>query len=139
MAQTKPPLVAELIWDEQLRFGATSGPASLVIDGDGAAGPSPMQLAACGLAGCMAADVIFMLQKGRHAVTGLRVSFSGDRAPEPPHRFTSISLHFNVSGAVPSDAVERALALSHEKYCSVWHSMRQDIQFDVTFDITTGL
>ena len=135
MADIKPPLVAELVWDEQLRFGATSGPSAIVIDGDGAAGPSPMQLAAFGLAGCMAADVIAILQKGRHPVTGMRVSFSGDRAAEPPRRFTGVSLHFIVSGAVPSDAVERALALSHEKYCSVWHSMRQDIRFTTSFDV----
>ncbi len=135
MADIKPPLVAELVWDEQLRFGATSGPSAIVIDGDGAAGPSPMQLAAFGLAGCMAADVIAILQKGRHPVTALRVSFSGDRAAEPPRRFTSISLKFIVSGAVPSDAIARALALSHEKYCSVWHSMRQDITFTTTFDV----
>lgn len=135
MADIKPPLAAELIWDGQLRFGATSGPAAIVIDGDGAAGPSPMQLAAFALAGCMAADVISIIQKGRHPVTGMKVSFSGDRAPEPPRRFTSITLHFVLSGAVPRDAVERALALSHEKYCSVWHSMRQDITFTTTFDI----
>lgn len=135
MADIKPPLVAELIWDEQLRFGATSGPAAIVIDGDGLAGPSPMQLAAFALAGCMAADVISIIQKGRHPVTGMRVSFSGDRAPEPPRRFISITLYFVLSGAVPRDAVERAMALSHEKYCSVWHSMRQDITFTTTFDI----
>ena len=135
MAEIKPPLVAELVWDEQLRFGAVSGPAAIVIDGDGAVGPSPMQLAAFGLAGCMAADVISILQKGRHPITGMRVSFSGDRAPEPPRRFVSIALQFIVSGAVPRDAVERALALSREKYCSVWHSMRQDIAFTTIFDI----
>jgi putative redox protein len=135
MADLKPPLVAELVWDEQLRFGATSGPSAIVIDGDGAAGPSPMQLAAFGLAGCMAADVIAIIQKGRHPVTGMRMSFSGDRAPEPPRRFVSIALHFIVSGAVPREAVERAMALSHEKYCSVWHSMRQDIALTTTFDI----
>lgn len=135
MADIKPPLVAELVWAEQLRFGATSGQAAIVIDADGTAGPSPMQLAAFALAGCMAADVISILQKGRHPVTGLRVSFSGDRAPEPPRRFVGIALQFIVSGAVPPDAVERAIALSHEKYCSVWHSMRQDIAFTTTFDI----
>ncbi len=135
MADIKPPLVAELVWDEQLRFGDTSGPAAVVIDGDGAAGPSPMQLAAFGLAGCMAADVIAILQKGRHPVTGMRVSFSGVRAPEPPRRLLSISLRFIVAGAVPPEAVERAMALSHEKYCSVWHSMRQDIAFTTTFDV----
>lgn len=135
MAEIKPPLVAELVWDEQLRFGAASGTAAIVIDGDGAAGPSPMQLAAFGLAGCMAADVIAILQKGRHPVTGMRVSFSGERAPEPPRRLVSIALQFIVSGAVPRDAVERALALSREKYCSVWHSMRQDIAFTTIVDI----
>ena len=135
MTDAKPPLVAELIWDAGLRFGARSGPAAIVIDGDGAAGPSPMQLAAFGLAGCMAADIISILQKGRHPITGLRVSFTGERAPEPPRRFVAITLHFIVSGAVPQDAVERAIALSHEKYCSVWHSMRQDIDFVTAFDI----
>ncbi len=135
MIDARPPLVAELIWDAGLRFGATSGPAAIVLDGDGAAGPSPMQLAAFGLAGCMAADVISILQKGRHPVTGLRASFTGARASEPPRRFLTVVLHFIVSGAVPNDAVDRAIALSREKYCSVWHSMRQDIDFVTTFDI----
>lgn len=135
MADAKPPLIAELLWTDQLRFGATSGPQAIVVDGDGAAGPSPMQLAAFGLAGCMAADIVAILQKGRHPLSGLRVSFSGERAAEPPRRFLSISLHFHVTGAVPSDAVERAIALSREKYCSVWHSMRPDIAFLTSFDV----
>lgn len=135
MTEPKPPLVAELLWTDHLRFGATSGPQAIVVDGDGAAGPSPMQLAAFGLAGCMAADVVAILQKGRHPLSGLRMSFNGERAPEAPRRFVSISLHFHVTGAVPSDAVERAIALSREKYCSVWHSMRPDIIFHTSFDV----
>ncbi len=135
MTNAKPPLVAELLWSEGLRFGATSGAAAIVVDADGAAGPSPMQLAAFGLAGCMGADVVEILRKGRHPLTGLRIAFTGERAPEPPRRFVRITLHFHVSGAVPSDAVERALALSREKYCSVWHSMRPDITFATTFDV----
>ena len=106
-----------------------------MVDGDGAAGPSPMQLAAFALAGCMAADVVAILQKGRHALAGLRVSFKGDRASDPPRRFLRITIHFHVSGAVPQEAVERAIALSHERYCSVWHSMRQDIAFLTSFEI----
>src|SRR3954470_8805997 len=101
MADIKQPLLAELLWDEQLRFGATSGPAALVIDGDGAAGPSPMQLAAFALAGCMAADIVAILQKGRHPLTGLRASLTGARHDEPPRSFTAIGLHFHVTGAVP--------------------------------------
>jgi putative redox protein len=131
----KAQLQAELLWSEELRFGATSGAAAIVVDGNGEAGPSPMQLAAFGLAGCMAADVVEILRKGRHSLSGLRIAFTGERAPDPPRRFTKIALHFHISGAVPSEAVERAIALSHEKYCSVWHSMRADIAFATTFDV----
>jgi putative redox protein len=135
MADERPPVTAELIWSDRLRFGATSGPNAIVIDGDGTAGPSPLQAAAFALAGCMAADVVAILQKGRHPLTGLRVSLTGERAPNPPRRFVGIALHFYVTGAVPADAVERAIALSRDTYCSVWHSMRQDIDFTTTFDI----
>jgi len=135
MAETKPPTTAELIWSEGLRFGATSGKSAIVVDGDGAAGPSPVQVAAIGLAGCMAADVVAMLEKGRQPLTAMRVSFTGERAATRPRRFTRIALHFHVTGAVAPEAVERAIALSRETYCSVWHSMRQDIDFVTSFDI----
>jgi putative redox protein len=135
MADPKPPLTAELLWSTGLQFGASSGPAAIVIDADGTAGPSPMQLAAFAVAGCMAADVVAILEKGRHGLTGLRVSFSGDRAAEPPKRFLRIALRFHVSGTVPPAAVERAIALSRQTYCSVWHSMRRDIDFVTSFEI----
>ena len=135
VSDVKPPVTAELIWSDHLRFGATSGPNAIVIDGDGAAGPSPMQLAGFGLAGCMAVDVLSILQKGRHPLTGLRASLSGERAAEPPRRYTRITLHFHVTGAVAADAVERAIALSRDKYCSVWHSFRQDIEFTTTYAV----
>ena len=135
MSDPKPPLAAELLWTDGLKFGATSGRSAIMIDGDGGAGPSPMQLAAFALAGCMAADVVAILKKGRHPLAGLRVSFRGDRAASPPRRFERITLHFHVSGAVPADAVGRAISLSHETYCSVWHSMRPDIAFVTAFDI----
>jgi putative redox protein len=135
VTDTRPPVTAELIWSDHLRFGATSGPNAIVVDGDGAAGPSPMQLVAFGLAGCMAADVVAILQKGRHPLTGLRASFSGEREEEPPRRYVRVALHFHVSGAVPAEAVERAIALSRDKYCSVWHSCRQDLDFITTYDL----
>jgi putative redox protein len=135
MAEAKPPTTAELVWSDGLRFAATSGETAIVIDAGGGTGPSPMQAAAFALAGCMAADVVSVLQKGRHGLTGLRASFRGERAPDPPRRFTRIALHFHVAGPVPHHAVERAIALSHEKYCSVWHSMRPDIEFATSFDI----
>lgn len=135
MADAKPPVTAELVWSDHLRFGATGGPAAIVVDGDGVAGPSPMQLAAFAVAGCMAIDIVSILQKGRHSLTALRASFSGERAQEPPRSYTSIALHFHVGGAVPAEAVERAIALSRDKYCSVWHTFRHDIPFETTFEI----
>lgn len=138
MGESKPPMAAELVWSADLRFGATSGAAAVVVDGDGSAGPSPMQLAAFGLCGCMAADVVSILQKGRHPLEGLRLSFSGDRAPTPPRRFVHIRLHFHITGLVPPEAVERAIALSRETYCSVWHSMRPDITLETSFEIRQG-
>ena len=131
----KPPLAAELLWSKDLQFGGTSGPQALVIDGDGAAGPSPMQLLAFALAGCMSVDVVSILHKGRHALTGFRASLLGERAPNPPRRFVHVTLHFHITGAVPAEAVERAIALSREKYCSVWHSMRSEIDFKTSYDI----
>ena len=64
---------------------------------------------------------------------------AGQRATEEPRRFTSITLHYTIAGDVPSEKVERAIELSREKYCSVWHSMRQDIDFTVTYTVTPGV
>jgi putative redox protein len=135
MADAKPLTTAELVWSGGLRFGATSGPNAVLVDGDGTLGLSPVQATAIGLAGCMAADVVAIFEKGRQPLAGLRISLAGERAAMPPRRFTRITLHFHVSGAVAPDAVERAIALSRETYCSVWHSMRQDIDLLTTFDI----
>ena len=135
MGETKPPTTAELIWSEGLRFAATAGKTAIVVDGDGVAGPSPVQLAAIGIAACMGADVVSILEKGRQPLTGLRVSFSADRAAAPPRRFTRITLHFHVAGAATPAAVERAIAMSRDTYCSVWHSMRPDIELVTSFDI----
>ena len=135
MADARPPLTAELVWSGDLRFDASSGTGKAVVDGDSKAGPSPTQYAAMGLAGCMAADVVDILRKGRHPLEALRATFTGTRAENPPRRFTAIALHFDVKGAVPAEAIERAISLSREKYCSVWHSFSQDIKLSTTFDV----
>ena len=136
MPDPKPPLTAEVLWTDSLRFGATTGTHAIVIDSDGDTGPSPMDLMASAVTGCMAVDVVSILQKGRHPLTALRASFSGERAAQPPRRFTAISIHFHLSGDVPDEAVRRAIDLSREKYCSAWNSMRQDIAFSTAFTIT---
>ena len=131
----KPPLELYLVWEHDLVLSGASGEARLTVDSDGAAGPSPMQALAFALAGCMAMDVVHMLRKGRHDLHGLRLDLSATRAPEQPRRFTAVTLHFIVTGAVPTDAIQRAIDLSREKYCSVWHSMRQDITLDTRYSV----
>jgi putative redox protein len=134
----KPPLNAELVWQHDLVFDAKTGTQRLLMDGDSKAGVSPVQALAFALAACMSADVVYILRKGRYVVGGFRASFHGERAQDQPHRFTRIELTFHVRGDAPADAVERAIALSHEKYCSVWHSMRQDIQFTTSVRVETA-
>jgi putative redox protein len=135
MADAKPPLKVELVWSDDLKFGATTRDAAFVIDGDGVAGPSPVQMLGTALVGCMASDIVDIIRKGRHPLSAFHATLTGERAPEPPRRITRAELHFAVHGDIPPAAVERAIALSREKYCSVWHSLRQDIELTATFDI----
>jgi putative redox protein len=129
-------MTAELIWVSDLRFGATAGGNALVLDGDSKAGLSPVQLLLAGLAGCMSADLVDIVRKGRHEMTAFRTELTAERVADPPRRISRVDLRFYVRGDVPPHVVERAIALSREKFCSVWHSMRQDIELTTSFDIT---
>jgi putative redox protein len=132
----KAPTTLELVWRDELVFDGRSGQATMVLDSAGQAGPSPVQALAFALAGCMGMDVVHILRKGRHDLRGLAVALVAQRAPDEPHRITAVNLAFAVTGNVPETQVQRALDLSHQKYCSVWHSMRQDIPFTSTFTVT---
>ncbi len=136
MSETqKPSMTVQLSWTGEQCFTATTGTVSSVFDGTGKSAPSPMHALAFGLAGCMAIDVVQILTKGRHQLRGLDATLAAERAPEPPKRFVTMALHYAVRGDVPEDAVVRAIQLSRDKYCSVWHSLRQDIDFTVTHTI----
>ena len=79
----------------------------------------PMETVLAGTGACSAYDVVLILKRGRHDVRGCRVKVTADRAPQDPKVFTRIAMHFIVTGVGLTDAVvERAVALSHEKYCS---------------------
>ena len=135
MAATKPPTTLELVWEHDLVLGGRSGNASMTLDSAAVEGPSPVQALGFALAGCMAMDVVHILRKGRHDLKGLKVALLAERAPENPHRITSVKLDYTINGDVPKDQVQRAIDLSRDKYCSVWHSMRQDIPLEATFTI----
>jgi putative redox protein len=81
--------------------------------------PRPMELLLAGAGGCSAFDVVLILQKARQAITGCNVTLRAERASEDPKVFTKINLHFTVRGKGLDQAkVDRAVKLSHEKYCS---------------------
>lgn len=132
----KPPVTLDLVWEHDLVFGGNSGAARIALDSAGAAGPSPMQALAFALCGCMAMDVVYILRKARQDLRGLKADLRAERAPDVPHRFTAVTLDFSVTGAIPGDQVQRAIDLSRDKYCSVWHSLRPDLDLRVTFKVT---
>jgi len=132
---THTDATATLTWTHDLEFEARSGQNVLTIDSRGKAGPSPIEALSLALCGCMAVDVVDILVKGRHPLTALSANLAARRAAEPPRRFLSVTLHFAVSGEVPAPAIERALQLSRDKYCSVWQSLRQDIALDTTYEV----
>jgi putative redox protein len=81
--------------------------------------PRPMETVLAGTGGCSAYDVVLILQRGRHDVRGCQVKVSAERAASDPKVFTRITMHFVVTGrGIPALAVERAITLSKERYCS---------------------
>lgn len=132
----KPPVVAELTWQDGLRFQARTGEATWDVDGDGGGNaPSPVQALAVALASCMAADLAHILSRGHIPFRAFTARLTAERAPDHPHRFVKVDLRFTLDGDVPADRVERAIALSRETYCSVWHSLRKDIEFTTSFEV----
>lgn len=104
--------------------GETGSGHMVTMDGAPEAGgrnlaPRPMELLLAGAGGCTAFDVVMILKKGRHAIRGCDVTLDADRAPEDPKVFTRIHFKFRVTGSkLKPEAVERAVQLSKEKYCS---------------------
>lgn len=96
-------------------------------------GVRPMEAVLLALAGCSAIDVQMILQKGRHEVTHLEVTVDGTRADAIPAVFTEIHMHFEAAGDFPEQKLERAVALSHEKYCSVSRMLEPDVKVTTSF------
>ena len=133
-----PPLVAELEWQGENRFLARSDGVSMTIDSPPVAGPSPVQALAIALAGCMAIDVAVVMRRSRLEMKALSARLVAERAATDPKRLEAVDLRFTLTGAIPPDRVQRALDLSREKYCSVWHSLRPDIRFTTSFEVLPG-
>jgi putative redox protein len=124
-------------WESDLRFEAIGrGGMPFVVDGDAAAGPSPVEMLLMALAGCMAVDVVDILGKMRVPLSGLTVHAEADRRSDPPRRLMAIRLTYRTEGVPRSESskVRRAVDLSQETYCSVLHSLQPDIDVEVLID-----
>ena len=119
------------------QFVATSGTGHHMIldDAAGATGAKPIELVALALAGCTAFDVINILRKKRQNVTAYEVRCEADQAPDPPQVFTAVRIHHVISGEVAPSAIEEAIRLSEEKYCSVGAMIRQTAQLHTTYEV----
>jgi putative redox protein len=113
---------ANAVWTDNTRFVGIAGSRHSVVMDAGSAeksASSPMELILIGLCGCTAADVVSILQKKREPFTALEVRAEADQAHEPPKVYTHIRLIYKVRGHVSKKAMEDAVRLSKEKYCSV--------------------
>ena len=98
--------------------------------------PRPLETVLAGTGGCTAYDVVLILKRGRHNVTGCSVKLTAERAEVDPKVFTRINMHFTVSGkGIPAAAVERAIAMSHEKYCSASIMLAKTAQITTSFEL----
>ena len=98
--------------------------------------PRPMETVLAGTGGCTAYDVVLILKRGRHDVRGCSVKLTSERAATDPKVFTKIHMHFTVTGkGVPAAAVERAIAMSHDKYCSATIMLAKTAEITTSFEL----
>jgi putative redox protein len=98
--------------------------------------PRPMETLLAGAGGCTAYDVVLILKRGRHDVRGCSVRLQAERAEVEPKVFTKINMHFTVTGkGVPAVAVERAIAMSHDKYCSATIMLGKTAEITTSFEL----
>ena len=114
-------ITAKAIWTDKERYigEATSHHAIVMDTATEKTASSPMELVLIALCGCTASDVVGILRKKREPFTSLEVTANGERAQGYPAVYTEIKLRYRVGGKVSPKAMEDAVRLSKEKYCSV--------------------
>src|ERR1700756_4820713 len=130
---------AKALWVDNHRFVAESSSGhALVVDGDKKTGNSPMELVLIGLCGCTGYDVASILQTKREPFRSLEGRAGAERAKEPPMVYTAIKLVYKVSGKISRKAVEDAVRLSKEKYCSVSAMLEKTAKITAEIEIHEG-
>jgi putative redox protein len=130
-----PVTKGTVTWKEDLIFEArTQVGYDFEFDGKVQWGCAPTESLLLSLGGCMGIDVASFLKKMRVNLRSLKIELSGERNPTPPQCFKKIDIMVRASGeGLTENKMRRAVALSHEKYCSVYHSLRKDLQVNVEY------
>ena len=124
-----------LDWLGELHFKNSAGSPAIDLQSSAPGITSPPQALAYAMMACMAMDVVHVVQKGRHNLQSMSIKFEGERAPEHPRRYLSMRIHFDIVGTIADHVVERAIELSRDKYCSVWNTLRSDVELKTSFAI----
>lgn len=130
-----PTTKAFLAWNSDLYFtGTTLQGYEIEFDANAQMGCKPTEALLLSLAGCMAIDIVNILQKMRMRLEGFRMELKGERNPDPPQFFRSIEFVMHIAGkGLEPRKVDRAVSLSRDKYCSVYNSLRKDLEFKVSY------
>lgn len=131
---------ATLTWSRELIFaGRTPQGYELDFDADSQWGCKPTESLLLSLGGCMAIDVVSILRKMRLEITACRIELTGERNPVPPQYFRSVEMVFHLTGKnLDPRRIDRAIALSRQTYCSVYNSLRPDLELQVRYLLTEG-
>ncbi|MCI0660359.1 MAG: OsmC family protein [Acidobacteria bacterium] len=127
----------KLDWNGGMKFTAVNANGQLTaIDGDNKTAASPVELLLEALGACTGIDVVLILEKMRTPATQLEVTIVGNRQQTDPKYYTALRVRFDVWGdAIKPDKLARAINLSLEKYCSVFHSLRPDLKVETEYQI----
>ena len=132
---------AKVKWTGAEEFDATMPSGNTIhFDGDRKSnhGPSPMEILLGALGACTAVDVVSILKKKRQNLSGLEISVSGERAPEPPRVWTTIEMVYKITGDVEEKAARDAVELSKGKYCSVSAMLEKVAKITYKIEIVKG-
>jgi putative redox protein len=125
-----------LTWEKDLVFTARIRGYAFEYDPKAMEGCWPTDTLLMSVAGCLAIDVVMFLQKMRAEIGEFEVETSGERNPAPPQYYKSINMTIHISGkGITPKKLDRAISLSQEKYCSVYHSLRKDMDIKVSYVI----
>ncbi len=125
-----------LTWEKDLVFTARIRGYAIDFDANAKEGCIPTDSLLMSIPGCLGIDVMLFLKKMKAEIKSFDIETTGERNPVPPKYFKAVHMHIRISGkGITNKKLERAISLSQEKYCSVYHSIRKDMEVKITYSI----